>query len=82
MTRTMREHDSIEKLLKGAKLRSVGELLDAADMIFRLDWACVDTRIHGLPAPAGMDGGVVMERHKALNWLICGDDWDEVDIST
>ena len=82
VTRTMHEHDSIEKLLKGAKLRSVGELLDAADMIFRLDWACVDTRIHGLPAPAGMDGGVVMERHKALNWLICGDDWDEVDIST
>ncbi|MBR3844025.1 MAG: DUF4272 domain-containing protein [Clostridia bacterium] len=28
------------------------------------------------------DGGVVMERHKALNWLIQDVDWDDVDIST
>ena len=82
ITQVMRERDSMEALLKGAKLRSGKELLDAADMIFRLDWACVDTRIHGLPAPAGMDSGVVMERHKALNWLVCGDEWDKVDIST
>lgn len=35
-----------------------------------------------VPASAGMDGGVVMERHRALNWLISGDEWDEVDLST
>ncbi len=78
----MKEHDSIEALVADAKLRSPDELLSAADMTYRLDWACVDTRIHGLPAPAGMDSGVVMEWHKALNWLVCGDEWDEVDTST
>jgi len=78
----MFEHNSIEALVKDAKLRNAEELLSEADMIYRLDWACVDTRIHGLPAPAGMDGGVVMERHKALNWLIQDVDWDDVDIST
>jgi hypothetical protein len=35
--------------------------------------------------PAGMDGSVVMERHKALNWLINADnaaDWDDVKTNT
>ena len=82
LVRTMREHDSIQALLEQARPRGGDELLCAADLTYRLDWACVDARIHGLPAPGGMDGGVVMERHKALNWLVCGDDWDEVDIST
>ena len=78
----MREHESISALLEQARPRGGDELLCAADLTYRLDWACVDARIHGLPAPGGMDGGVVMERHKALNWLVCGDDWAEVDIST
>ncbi len=82
LVRTMREHNSIDALVKDANPRSADELLYEADMIYCLDWACVDTRIHGLPAPAGMDSGVVMERHKALNWLIQGEDWDSVDIST
>lgn len=82
LVRIMCEHNSIEALVKDAKVRNAEELLSEADMIYRLDWACVDTRIHGLPAPAGMDGGVVMERHKALNWLIQEVDWDDVDIST
>ncbi|MBQ6696365.1 MAG: DUF4272 domain-containing protein [Lachnospiraceae bacterium] len=82
IVRIMRENGSIDSLVENAKPRTHAELLDEADMIYRMDWACVDTRIHSLPAPAGMDGGVVMERHKALNWLILEDDWDEVDIST
>ena len=61
---------SMREILEAAKPRSAKELLDACDMIFCLDWACTDTRMRDLPAPAGMDGGVVFERHKALNWLV------------
>ncbi|MBO4981978.1 MAG: DUF4272 domain-containing protein [Lachnospiraceae bacterium] len=82
VVRTMHEHQTVEALVQDAAPRSQAELLQEADLIYRMDWACVGTRIHGLPAPAGMNGGVVMERHKALNWLICGEDWDHVDIST
>lgn len=71
-------------LLSAVKPRSAEELLDACDLIFCLDWACVDARVYGLPAPAGMDGGVTMERHKTLNWLIgCeGWKWDDVQTNT
>ena len=68
-----------------ARLRSRKELLDQADLIYRLHWACVDARVMGMPAPGGLEEGVVMERHRALFWLAGCDDmclWDEVDLST
>lgn len=77
----LRKNDSISKILAKTRPRSARELLDACDLIYCLDWACVNARLHGLPAPAGMIGGVVKERHRALNWLIgygSSAPWDEV----
>lgn len=66
-----------------AELRPQSEILDAADLIYRYHWAVVDARVKGLETPAGLDGGVVMERHYALNWLIgCYPDQEWDDIST
>ena len=67
-----------------AKLRSKKEILDQADLILRLDWACVDARTKNQPAPGKMDKGVVYERHYALNWLIklADQHWDDVSTDT
>jgi hypothetical protein len=67
---------------KNARLRPQNEILDAADLIYRYHWAVVDARIKNLKAPAGLDGGIVMERHYALNWLIGYSDQEWDDIST
>lgn len=83
--RLLKDCSTIGEILEKSTPRSAKELLDACDLIFCLDWACVDTRIHNFPAPASMDGGVVMERHKSLNWLIGAEesaDWDEVSTNT
>ena len=77
--------DGLADLLERAKMRSWEELLDAADLILRCDWACVDGRINGRENPAGLDGGVAMEWHRALEWLVggCeGTDWDDVRTDT
>jgi hypothetical protein len=70
--------------LKNAKLRPQSELLNAADLIYRYHWAVVDARINQRDAPAGLDGGIVMERHHALNWLIgyMDQEWDDVATDT
>jgi hypothetical protein len=70
--------------LKKAKLRPQSEILDAADLIYRYHWAVVDARINNREAPAGLDGGIVMERHHALNWLIgyMDQEWDDVSTDT
>ena len=73
-----------EGFLKNAKLRPQKEILDAADLIYRYHWATVDARINGEDAPSGLDGGVVMERHYALNWLMGYMDqaWDDISTDT
>lgn len=82
--RILRELGTYDDICKKVQLRSKKEILDKADLIYRMDWACVDARIHGMKSPGGMEPGVVQARHKTMNWLICFDDadWDEVDIPT
>ena len=77
---------SFEEFMESTQPREVSEILDEADLIFRYDWACVNARLHGREAPAGLDSGVVMERHWGLNWLIGknsdNDEWDTVSTDT
>ncbi|MDA3615721.1 DUF4272 domain-containing protein [Polluticaenibacter yanchengensis] len=63
--------------------RSVKEILDANDLYYRLDWACVDARLNNQEITA-VNPGVVYERHYALNWLInyMNEDWDDVTCDT
>ncbi len=63
--------------------RSKNEILDAADLYYRFDWACVDARINGREI-AEIHPSIVYERHYALNWLInyMGQDWDDVSCDT
>lgn len=80
---TLRELGT-DGLMRRAKLRPQAELLDAADLIYRYDWATVNARLKGEEAPAGLDKGVVYERHYALNWLIgyMNQDWDDISTDT
>jgi Domain of unknown function (DUF4272) len=76
--------NSYENMLASAKLRAKSEILDEADKIYRLNWACVNARMKQQAAPANLEAGVVYERHFALNWLINyqGQDWDFVSADT
>lgn len=66
-------------------LKSANDILNQADLIYRYHWAVTQAGIDGVAPPAGLNPGVVMERHKALNWLIGYDDnaaWDDVGTDT
>jgi hypothetical protein len=64
-------------------LRSKSEILDANDLYYRFNWACVDERINGREIE-GINPGIVYERQYALNWLInyMDQDWDSVSCDT
>lgn len=79
------ELDNLAGFLVNVNFRSREEILDAADIILRYDWACVNARIKGSESPANLDGEVVMEWHYAFNWLagVGGNtQWDEVKTHT
>lgn len=67
-----------------ARLRAPAAILDALDQHLRLHWATTDARMGNRPPPAGLEPGVVFERHYALNWLtrFQDADWDDVDTPT
>ncbi len=66
-----------------SKTRSAAEILDANDLYYRIDWACIDVRLANVQLEEAISG-VVYERHYALNWLIrYGEqDWDDVSCDT
>ena len=84
LTRTFIDAGDVAGLLAQAQPRAVSELLDALDETLRLHWVVRDAQVQQAPPPEGVLPGVVMERHRALNWLVRFEnaDWDEVDTPT
>ena len=76
--------DAFRQFSARAEKRPDGEILDQADLIYRIRWAADEARIHGRPSPAGIDDDVALERHTALNWLVGygGEDWDHISLDT
>jgi hypothetical protein len=69
---------------QNSKLRSKKEILDQADLILRLHWACVNARVNNQQMPSELNNSVIIERHHTLNWLIkyMNKNWDEVTTDT
>jgi hypothetical protein len=78
-------HDlSAAQFRQRATLRSKQEVLDQADLILRLGWACDDARMAQKLAPGNLNPEIVVERHHTLNWLIryLNQEWDDVTTDT
>jgi len=79
----VKEHGP-EGLKSNARPRTVHEVLDQADFIYRLHWAVRQAQLGQGSPVAGTEPGVVMERHHSLHWLLesRNEDWDCVSTST
>lgn len=74
---------TVAELMAQSKPRSMKEIMDQADLYYRLHWATVELRLHGKKSK-NADGEIVVERHHALNWLIRyqKQSWDDVQTDT
>ncbi|MBC3886580.1 DUF4272 domain-containing protein [Undibacterium griseum] len=66
-------------------LRSRTDILDWADLLYRLHWAVRHAHLNGKPVPGRLDAHAVHAWHKAVNWMIRYDDendWDRVSTET
>lgn len=83
LIRLIKTH-SLDQLIDDAKPKTISQILDQADLIYRYRWALVDARVKGRPAPAGLNDDIAMEQHQALNWLIqyMEEDWDDISLDT
>lgn len=73
---------NMESMLKLVKPKEITDILDNADVCYRMHWACVEARIRNYPEFCGdLMEDVVSEQHKGYLWLLCdeeGNDWDNV----
>lgn len=76
------ENNNYIEFLNKCELRPIEEILDQADLTYRYDWYCIDSKINGVNVDEKINSEIVLERHRALNWLIQNDDWDNVNIDT
>lgn len=66
-----------------AMVRPISAILDISDLVYRLHWATKSANLNSEPMPAGLNLGIIMERHYAINWLTYyADEWDEVTLDT
>ncbi|MBA4536391.1 DUF4272 domain-containing protein [Bacillus aquiflavi] len=82
--KTVSNCTSFEEFYEKAVLRESAEILNEADLIYRYHWACVNARVNNSSEPGNLNESVVVERHRALNWLISYQqaDWDHVRTDT
>jgi hypothetical protein len=75
--------DKGSELAAGATLRPLAEILDQADLYYRLHWAAIELRLAGQKSERANEE-IIDERHRALNWLIryMGQEWDDVKTDT
>ena len=64
------------------KCRSLDEIIEACDLAYCLHWGVQEAKVTGKTLPNGINSFVIMERRKALEWLISSDDWDNVSLDT
>ena len=75
-------HD-FENFEASCNMRKPSEIMDMLDLYYNYHWACVDHRINPNTNCGELDEEVVMERRKALEWLICKDqNWDSISLDT
>ncbi len=85
LSQTLSSCDDFDDIMDLVEMRSDGEILDEADLIFRMDWACVEAWIKQEKPSGNLSLDVVVERHKGFNWIIGAydaEDWDNVVANT
>ncbi|MDP4264881.1 MAG: DUF4272 domain-containing protein [Bacteroidota bacterium] len=74
---------STTEFIKTAKRRTITEILDMSDLLYRIHWATRQAQIDGKDIPGGLDAGIVYERHYAINWITnYGENWDDITTDT
>ncbi len=74
---------NFEDFKASCNLRQPSEIMDMLDLYYNYHWACVDNRLNPDTNCGELNEEVVMERRKALEWLICKDkNWDSISLDT
>jgi len=67
---------------EAASLRPLAEVLAADDLAYCLHWALRESQLSGRPLPGKVRPYVIVERRRALDWMLSNEDWDDLALDT
>ena len=82
MLPNLKQSQSSTDFRKKAKLRPLEEVVAACDLAYCLHWAIRQAELKGKRPPANLKPYVVVERRRALEWLLSEEAWEEVSLDT
>lgn len=83
MVKFVQQFNTFDEIMSACKMHYQSEVLDMFDIYYNFHWVCVDKRINPSTNCGNLNEEVVMERRKALEWLISEEqDWNEISLDT
>jgi hypothetical protein len=73
---------SSSELRRKAQLRPRDELVAACDLAYCLHWVIRQAEIEGKKPPSDLKSYVIVERRRALEWLLSKESWDAISLDT
>lgn len=74
--------EGVTRTMDQADRRAGDQILAACDLSYCLHWVIREALIKGDPFPPGLKPYVVIERRRALDWMLSEDAWDAVSVDT
>ena len=74
--------ESSGKFRDRANPRSQDEVAFGCDLAYCLHWSVNQSALDGKAIPGKVPPHVVIERRRALEWMLSADEWDEVSLDT
>jgi hypothetical protein len=65
-----------------AKLRDRDDVLRACDLAYCLHWGINQRLIEKKPRPGALPPHVVIEKRRAIEWMLASEDWEDVSLDT
>jgi hypothetical protein len=78
----LKQNQTSADFRRKALLRSDDQIVLAADLAYCLHWAIRQSELQRKRPPGKVPPYVVVERRRALDWLLSDDEWDEVSLDT
>ena len=74
--------ESVVRTMGQAALRANNQIVAACDLSYCLHWIIREALIKDDPFPPDLQPHVVIERRRALEWILSEDAWDRVNLDT
>lgn len=63
-------------------LRPIEQIISACDLVYCLHWAIRQSEIDKLHPPKILQSRIIVERRRALEWLLSSTAWDQIQLDT